>query len=136
MLEAVAPMSTIPLYIREGAIIPTGPDIQYSTEKADPITIFVFTGAGGKFKLYEDENVNNNYEKGAFSEIEFSFNEASHLLTIGKRHGNFNGMLVERTFQVVWVTKEKKCNLEFNSKPDVVISYNGEEQKVKLTNHK
>ena len=136
MLEAAAPMSTIPLYIREGAIIPTGPDIQYSTEKADPITIFVFTGADGKFKLYEDENVNNNYEKGAFSEIEFSFNEASHLLTIGKRHGNFNGMLVERTFQVVWVTKEKKCNLEFNSKPDVVISYNGEEQKVKLTNHK
>jgi alpha-D-xyloside xylohydrolase len=133
-IDAVAPISTIPLYIKEGAIVPTGPDIQYSTEKADPVTLYVFTGADGKFKLYEDENVNYNYEKGAFSEIEFTYSEADHSLTIGKRKGKFDGMLDERTFRVVWVTKDKKCNLEFNLKPDAVISYNGEGQKVKMTN--
>jgi alpha-D-xyloside xylohydrolase len=130
-IEAAAPMNTIPIYIKEGAIIPTGPDIQYSTEKTDPVTIYVFTGVDGKFQLYEDENINYNYEKGAFSEIEFIYNEGNHELTIGKRNGKFNGMLAERSFQIVWITKDKKCNLDFSSKPDAVISYNGEEQKVK-----
>jgi alpha-D-xyloside xylohydrolase len=135
IIEAVAPINTIPIYIKEGSIVPTGPDIQYSTEKTDPITINVFTGTNGNYKLYEDENVNYNYEKGAFSEIEFSYNESEHSLTIGKRKGKFDGMLSERMFRVVWITKDKKCNLQFNNKPDAEVSYNGEEQKVKMINY-
>ncbi len=66
----------IPIYVKEGSIIPCGPEIQYASEKpADPIRLFIYTGSDGSFKLYEDENINYNYEKGKFALIPFTYNE-------------------------------------------------------------
>ncbi|MGD9928385.1 MAG: TIM-barrel domain-containing protein [Mangrovibacterium sp.] len=102
-----APYEQIPLYIREGAIIPVGPEIQYTDEKpADTIDIYVYRGQDGAFSLYEDEGENYNYEKGAYSNIPFSYNDAEGMLTIGDREGEFDGMLKERTFVIIPVSKE------------------------------
>jgi len=35
--------------------------------------------------LYEDENTNYNYEKGAFSTIDFTYNGTSKIFSIGNR---------------------------------------------------
>lgn len=52
----------MPLYIKAGAIIPFGPDMQYAMEKnADPIELGVYMGDNGSFNLYEDEHINYNY---------------------------------------------------------------------------
>ena len=100
--------------------------MQYSDEKpADPIRLMVYTGADGRFTLYEDENVNYNYEKGEFAEIAFEYDEAKHLLTIGERKGEFDGMLQERTFEIVWVKKDKRIPLDLDKAPDVTIRYDG-----------
>ena len=49
---------------------PSGPRVQYATEKKwDNLELRVYPGADGKFTLYEDENDNYNYEKGAYSTI-------------------------------------------------------------------
>ncbi len=128
-----APYSDIPIFVREGSIIPFGPAIQYSDEKpADPIRLMVYTGSDGVFTLYEDENVNYNYEKGKFSMIPFSFNEANHLLTIGERQREFDGMLQERTFEILWVTVDNKKGLNFEDKPDVIVKYDGAAQSIKI----
>lgn len=64
------PIDIIPLYIRDGSILPMGPRVQYTGEKAwDNLEIRVYTGADGTFTLYEDEGDNYNYEKGQYSEI-------------------------------------------------------------------
>lgn len=77
-----------------GIIIPCDPEIQYTTEKpADPIRLFIYTGASGSFRLYEDENVNYNYENGKFSVIPLNYHEEERVLTIGEREGKFPGML-------------------------------------------
>jgi len=100
-IEAAAPLDSIPLYVRAGAILPLGPDIEWSTEKpADPIELRVFPGADGSFTLYEDENDNYDYEKGVYATIPFSWDDAKHTLTIGARQGSFPGMLQTRTFRV------------------------------------
>jgi len=131
-IEAAAPLNIIPIYVKEGSIIPVGPEIQYASEKIDPITLYVFTGKDGSFKLYEDENINYNYEKGAYSEIPFTYNEQNRLLTIGNRIGTFPGMPESRTFQIIWVGKSKPTGLNFNVKPNKVIKYNGNEQIIKM----
>lgn len=132
-ITANAPYSDIPLYIKEGSILPFGPDIQYSAEKpADPILLYVYTGKDAEFDIYEDENINYNYEKGAFSIIPVTWNEQEKTLTIHDRQGSFPGMLAERTFQVVWVSKEKAKKLDFTITPDQVIKYNGTAQSVKM----
>jgi alpha-D-xyloside xylohydrolase len=130
-LMADAPLSKMPVFIKEGAIIPFGPEIKYAAEKqADPITLYVYTGRNGSFTLYEDENVNYNYEKDAYSQIPISFDDASKTLTIGERKGTFAGMLQERTFKIVWVTKDKPVPFVFEPKTDATIPYTGKKVSV------
>ncbi len=106
-LQVDAPFEQIPLFVREGSIIPFGPEIRFTDEKpADPITLYVYTGRNCAFTLYEDEGTNYNYEKGECSTIKFSYDESSGELTIGERNGEFNGMLNERVFNIVWITRD------------------------------
>ncbi len=126
-IDAPAPYDAIPLYVKAGSIIPTGPELQHTAEKpADPITLRVYAGANGAFTLYEDDGLTYSYEKGAFSEIPIIWDDANKTLTIGKRQGSFHGMLNERTFNVVLVSKEKSTGFSFTPKADRIIHYNGD----------
>src|SRR4029077_6870119 len=103
--EAAAPYDQMPLFVRAGSIIPMGPELAYTTEKkADAITLYVYTGADGRFSLYEDDGVTNQYQKGAYSRIGISWSDASRTLRIGKREGAFEGMPGERLFHLVVVS--------------------------------
>jgi len=98
-LEKAAPIDILPLYIKAGSVIPFGPKVQYATEKKwDNLEIRIYPGADGEFVLYEDENDNYNYEKGAYSTISFHWNDKSRVLTISERNGQFSGMLGKRSF--------------------------------------
>jgi len=102
-----------------------GPELQYASEKpADPIELRVYPGADGSFSLYEDEGDNYNYEKGARATIPFHWNDQAKTLTIDAREGGFPGMLKERTFRVVFVTKEQGIGHEASSKA-VEVRYSG-----------
>lgn len=126
-IEADAPYSDIPLYVKAGSILPFGPALQYTTEKpADPIRLMVYTGADGSFTLYEDEAINNNYEKGKFSTIQFEYNESTGALTIGDREGAFDGMLETRIFEIVWVTPDRAQSLNFDATPAQTVTYRGQ----------
>jgi len=103
-IDAAAPLERIPLYVRAGAIIPTGPVQQYVDEQPDaPLTVVVYTGADGAFSLYEDDGRSYGYEKGQFSRIPLQWNEATRELRIGKRDGQWKGMQAQRTIQVRFV---------------------------------
>ncbi|MGA2501006.1 MAG: TIM-barrel domain-containing protein, partial [Tepidisphaeraceae bacterium] len=131
-IDAPAPYDSMPLYIRAGSIIPFGPDLQYTGEKpADPITFYVYAGADGAFTLYEDDGRTYGYEKGAFARIPIRWDEKSQTLTIGKREGSFKGMLKQRTFNVVVISKDKPVDFSFAPLPDHTVPYTG--KAVKLT---
>jgi len=103
-IDAAAPLERIPLYVRAGAIIPTGPVQQYVDEQPDaPLTVVVYTGADGAFSLYEDDGRSYGYEKGQFSRIPLQWDEATRELRIGKRDGQWKGMQAQRTIQVRFV---------------------------------
>ena len=100
------PINIMPVFVKAGSILPFGPEVQYASEKAwDNLEIRVYPGADGSFILYEDEGDNYNYEKGAFSEITFTYNDATHELTISDRKGNYKGMLKNRKFNIILVNK-------------------------------
>ncbi len=125
-LKVDAPYERIPLFVKEGSILPFGPEIQYTGEKqADEITLYVYTGKDAEFTLYEDEGVNYNYEKGAYSTIPIKYNEQSQKLIVGEASGSFEGMLKKRTFHIVWIDKQKPVAYDLNRKPDTTISYEG-----------
>lgn len=125
-LSVDAPYERMPLFVKEGSIVPFGPEIQYTGEKqADVVTLYVYTGKNAEFTLYEDEGVNYNYEKGVFSTIPLKYDEQSGKLTIGETTGSFDGMLKSRTFNIVWVSKQKPAAFDLSRKADVTVTYEG-----------
>jgi len=123
---AEAPLSDIPLFVREGSIIPFGPPLQYVMEKpADPIRLYVYTGREGEFDLYEDDGTSYSYEKGQFARIPITWTEKSRILTLGAREGEFPGMLKDRTFEIVWVSKSRPARLDFTAAPAATVRYTG-----------
>ena len=132
-VQAAAPFDAIPVYVKAGSIVPVGPELQYTSEKpAEPITLYVYTGADATFSLYEDEGTTYGYEKGAFATIPMSYSEAKKTLTIGSRVGSFPSMLAERTFQVVWVGPGKSRGFSPKPKVDASVTYRGASMDVPL----
>ena len=132
-LEVEAPYERIPVYVPEGSIIPFGPEIQWSDEKpAELINLYVYEGKDAEFLLYEDEGTNYNYEKGKYATINITYSESSKTLTIGARKGSFNGMLQNRRFNVVTISKNHAQTLNLENPQGKMIEYNGAEVKVNL----
>jgi alpha-D-xyloside xylohydrolase len=104
-IDAPAPYESIPVHVKGGSILPMGPELQYTGEKpADPLTVWVYTGADAAFELYEDDGVSYGYEKGAFSTIPLKWDEKAGTLTIGERAGTYPGMPGSREVRVVFVS--------------------------------
>ena len=128
-----APYEQIPVFVREGAIIPFGPEMQWSDEKApELINLYVYAGQNGEFQLYEDEGTNYNYEKGKYATIDITYDDASSTVTFGARKGNFPGMLKQRRFNVVLVNKDAPKPLNLENPEGKMVEYNGKAVSVKL----
>lgn len=125
-VSAEAPLDRIPLFVKAGSIVPMGKFLQYTGQKsADTLEIRIYKGANGAFDLYEDEGDNYNYEKGSYSIIPFEWDEQKQVLAIGERQGEFEGLLRERVFQIVWVDESLGHGTGASGKTET-IAYNGE----------
>ena len=116
----------IPVDVKTGSIIPFGPKVLYSTEKKwDKLDVNVYTGADGNFILFEDEFDNYNYESGKYTEITFSWDDKNSTFTIGKRKGNYAGMLENRNFNITLIKPG-------NEKISKTIAYTGKATSMKF----
>ena len=128
-----APYEQIPVYVREGAIIPFGPEMEWSDEKAaELINLYVYAGQNGEFQLYEDEGTNYNYERGKYATIDISYDDAARTVTIGQRKGQFPGMLKQRRFNIVLITADSAKPLNLDNPEGKLVNYNGKAVTVQL----
>jgi alpha-D-xyloside xylohydrolase len=130
-INADAPYHRMPVFVKEGSILPLGPDLQYTGERAaDTITLFVYTGRDADFTLYEDEGTNYNYEKGGFAVIPLHYDEAAGTLTIGRREGAFEGMLHKRIFRVEWVQPAYARPIDGDTRSAILLTYDGKAKSI------
>ena len=128
-----APYEQIPVFVRSGAIIPFGPEMEWSDEKpAELIHLYIYAGANGQFQLYEDEGTNYNYEKGKYATIDITYDDASRTVSFGARKGQFAGMLKNRQFNIVLISKEHPQPLNLDNPSGKLVQYNGKAVSVKL----
>lgn len=121
-----APLDQIPLFVKAGAIVPMGPVMQYVDETPDaPLTINVYTGADGRYSLYEDDGVTNGYTAGQFSRIPMAYDDKRGTLTIGPREGSYPGMVRSRSFKVRFLKAGDKT-VDFEA-PALSVTYAGEQ---------
>lgn len=133
-IVADAPYDKIPVFIPEGAILPIGPEMQWSDEKKpELIDLYVYAGKDGSYTLYEDEGTNYNYEKGKYAVIDFKYDDARKQVTIGARKGSFDGMLQKRRFNIILVDQKKQQGVNLAKSPKgKVVKYAGQAVTVKL----
>ena len=133
-IVADAPYDKIPVFIPEGAILPVGPEMQWSDEKKpELIDLYVYAGKDGSYTLYEDEGTNYNYEKGKYAVIDFKYDDARKQVTIGARKGSFDGMLQKRRFNIILVDQKKQQGVNLAKSPKgKVVKYAGQAMTVKL----
>ena len=54
--------------------------------------IYVYPGADGSFRLYEDEENNYNFEKGAYRVTEFVWDDSRQELSVKASQGSYQVM--------------------------------------------
>jgi alpha-D-xyloside xylohydrolase len=132
-ITADAPYERMPLYVRAGSIVPLGPNQQYIGEKdSSALTLYVYTGANGQFSLYEDDGLSYDYEKGLFSRIAITWSDATRTLSVGRRAGRFNGMLRDRTLNVVLVSTDRPIGYDAAPAISRSVAYRGNAVRVRF----
>jgi len=94
----------IPLFVKAGAVIPTGPVREYSDEKPlDTLIINIFGTKGGRFDLYEDDGISMNYKQGEYSwtPITAKTNAIGMTeITVGPTKGEYIGQVSNRAYEI------------------------------------
>jgi alpha-glucosidase/alpha-D-xyloside xylohydrolase len=76
-------LAVTPLYVRAGAVIPTGPVKQYTSEPStEPLTLTVYPGTDGESAWYEDDGMSFDYRKGASMAALISWHDRTRRMTI------------------------------------------------------
>jgi alpha-glucosidase len=95
MFSAEAPLETVPMFVRSGAIIPMGPEMSYTGEKPqDPITFNIYPDNQGSasMTLYEDDGVSPAYKQAGFRRTSVTVRRVglSYVVTAGAPQGSYN----------------------------------------------
>ncbi len=119
----------IPVFVREGSIIPMAPVMQYSTEKpVDPLTIHYYPGpAASTYMLYEDDGESRGYERGEFAitRIEASSDSGDMFISIDKPSGSYKGMPEKRAYEIVVHHAPGNGKLDFEGIDSAEGTYDG-----------
>ncbi len=83
-----APLATMPLFVRGGAILPLSAPITYADEQNGAASeLFVYDGADGSFALYADGGDGYAYEDGAYALVPLQYRTQDKTLTLGRAEG-------------------------------------------------
>ncbi len=131
-LSVNAPFNRMPIFVASGSILPMGKIIQNTQQSQNNLIIYVYGGKNGSFTLYEDENTNYNYEKGAFSTIQFTFDNQTKTLNIGACKGSFKGMIKKRIYKIVYIDSTHPLGIDSVKYSDKYIHYQGNKVSLQL----
>jgi hypothetical protein len=97
------PLSQMPVLVRAGSIVPTQPDVPF-THPGSPreLILTVYSGATGRFDLYDDQGAGFGYTRGAFTWTPIVHTERHGVtkISIGPARGRFPGAARTRTWEV------------------------------------
>ena len=104
------------IYIKAGSVLPFyGDEVDNLDGNAEDVTVTVFPGAEGSFRMYEDAGNDKNYAtEHAFTSISNSWDGAVQTVTILPREGSYEGMPAERRFKVKVVASAAPVEVTVN----------------------
>jgi alpha-D-xyloside xylohydrolase len=131
-IPADAPIDEMPIFVKEGSIVPMGPVVQSAADTEDPLEVRIYGGKDADFELYEDSGDGYAYEKGARATIQLHWDDRRSVLSIGTRSGVFPGMRTKNTFRIVLVKPGHGTGVGSDSGFDRSVTYDGHQLKINL----
>jgi alpha-glucosidase len=94
MVRREAPLDIVPVFVRAGAIIPMGPEMDYvGQRRTDPLTFDIYPDEAGRAAttLYEDDGLTPAYRTGAFRRTPITVSRAGRGLQVdlGNPEGSY-----------------------------------------------
>ena len=129
---AEAPIDQMPIFVKEGSIVPMGPVVESAADAADPLELRIYVGRNADFQLYEDSGDGYAYEKGARTTIQIHWDDHRNVLSIGGRTGEFQGMRTKHTFRIVLVKPGHGTGVGSDTGFDRSVTYDGHSTKIHL----
>lgn len=116
-------LSTMPIYVRAGAVIPMVPEIQHTSENQfGPLEIQIYPGQDGEFILYEDDGHSYDYMKDEYMKTRFSWDDAAAILTIFPENGMNLCPDNQREITIRLMSTEKSKSITYIGNP-VTLSF-------------
>jgi len=82
-IDRAVDLSTTPLYVRAGAVVPMDPVRQYTDEPVtDPTTLVVYPGADGESAWYDDDGKSFDYRRGDAMRMIMTWRDAPRRLSL------------------------------------------------------
>lgn len=129
-VKVAAPIDQIPVFVRAGSIVPLGSDIQSTASKQSIAEIRVYQGRDAHFALYEDDGSSYGYEHGHYSRIPMDYDNATGVLTLGKREGEGSGTPAKRQFIIRRIGAAQPSASVPDGSRDQRVEYDAHEVKV------
>jgi alpha-glucosidase len=128
MVSIDAPLETVPMFVRAGAIIPTGPELNYVGEKPiDPITFNIYPDDKGfaSLTLYEDDGISLAYKQGGFRRTTVSAKAAGvgYVVTTSAPQGQYQPGARKLSFAIKTVGRAPRI---------ATIADNGSAQNIRI----
>ncbi len=131
-------LNEIPVFVKQGSIIPQQPARLHADEPLDTIILLVYTGANGSFNLYEDDGISDAYRNGsyAFSKISFTQNNDGMRLSIKPDNKEFIGQIRERVWKIEIINCSKPGKVYINKQATTMFSYNSDKKTIGISLNK
>ena len=137
-------LSTLPVFIRGGAIVPLYPPTLYSTQTPkDTITFNIYPDGESEYSLYEDDGETRAYEKGEWTrqKIEVSAPPAGEsgdvkVVVNGVTGNGFKGQMLRRAYEVFLHTHAKPVQVLVDGRELLPLSLEGAAAKTLYANAK
>lgn len=103
VMPLVVPIDEAPIFVREGAIIPTmEPGLRGGERLADPLEMRIFPSASSERTIYEDDNLSAGYLHGAcaWTRVAQRWENGERVVTIDPPKGAYAGMRRTRGYVV------------------------------------
>jgi len=113
-----APLEKLPLFVRDGAIIPMYPEMNYDGEKAaDTLTLDIYPSGHSTFDMYEDDGLTREHRNGAFATTEIEVTQTSKtIVRIHPAVGNYKGKYLQRAYLLQIHTTKAPATVTLNGK--------------------
>jgi alpha-glucosidase/alpha-D-xyloside xylohydrolase len=113
-LERPADLGTLPLYVREGSVVPLDSVRQYTSQAVtEPTTLMVYPGTDSESVLYEDDGMSLDYLRDRAVWTRIHWNEDQQALILEPDSRSKMNPIPPRKFEVIVVSKEGSKTVDY-----------------------